>query len=85
MAHDDPGREEAIQKAMMLLREHFENVQIFTSHMDGNSTYSRSEGFGNKFARLAQVELWADSQRNEYHFNNDPIMKPDDDDDPDGP
>jgi hypothetical protein len=51
--------QEAIQKALDLLAEHFEVAQIFVQvHRGGDDTDGFEVGFGNFFARQMQIHRW---------------------------
>ena len=53
---------QVLQKAVDMLSEHFDNVQIFVSRQeDGTRNRSTSfsvRGIGNYFARYGQVKRW---------------------------
>ena len=52
------GRSEALNEAMRVLTEHFDNVQLFVNSHEDGMTYASVMGTGNMFARVAQVEHW---------------------------
>ena len=57
---------ERIEGALMVLREHFDTVQVFaTRHEEGEQggTVVCSRGFGNWMARYGQVGLWLAQER----------------------
>lgn len=51
-------RREAMEKAVELLTEHFDCVQLFASVYEDGATYQTVAGSGNMFARVCQVERW---------------------------
>lgn len=53
---DKEVRDQMIQTALNTLAEHFDTVHIFTSHHEGGSTLVQSNGTGNFYSRLAQIQ-----------------------------
>lgn len=56
--HYNQGRATALNEAMRLLTEQFDNVQLFVNSHEDGMTYASVMGTGNTFARVAQVERW---------------------------
>lgn len=56
---------EMIRKHCETLSEHFDSVQIFVSRYEDGNTVSVNDGMGNWFARLGQVQKWAEKQNEE--------------------
>jgi hypothetical protein len=44
------------------LMEHFDTVQIFVSHKEGNNTMTLARGAGNWYARYGQVKIFCVKQ-----------------------
>ena len=59
------ARATALNEAMRLLTEHFDNVQVFVNSHEEGMTYASVMGAGNSFARVAQVERWLASMDEE--------------------
>lgn len=54
---------ERIQKALDILSEHFDSVQIFASRHEPateDGTIAATRGFGNWYARYGQIAQWMD-------------------------
>lgn len=47
-----------VDKAVNLLSEHFDTVQIFITKTESNSTYAGAKGSGNFYARRGQIRDW---------------------------
>jgi hypothetical protein len=78
----DQRRAEALgllKKHAAQLAEHFDTVQIFVTHQEGEITTSAIEGAGNWFARYGQVRQWV-----EYEHKHVNLDEPDGDDEDDG-
>ena len=55
----EDGDHSIVDKAIDLLGEHFDTVQIFcTRHEGGEGTVSMNKGIGNWFARRGHVQEW---------------------------
>ncbi len=62
-----------LNKHVMLLREHFDTVQIFCTRVEnGGYTVQATDGRGNWFARLGQIWSWITrTQSAEFSRSND--------------
>lgn len=57
--------EQFLDKALDILREHFDTVQILATRHEAsqNGTLHFDCGFGNYYARLGQLDIWLKQQR----------------------
>ena len=57
--------EQFLDKALDVLREHFDTVQIFATRHEAsqNGTLHFDCGFGNYYARIGQLDIWLREQR----------------------
>ena len=54
----------AIQRALAILAEEFDNIQILASRMDGSSDLENYEaGIGNILALVSHAEIWAEATK----------------------
>lgn len=55
--------EEILRKALGMLGEEFDSVQVFCTRHDGEGTLNVTRGTGNWFARWGQVVQWVEDER----------------------
>lgn len=81
--------EQYLDKALDVLREHFDTVQIFATRHEAsqNGTLHFDCGFGNYYARIGQLDIWLREQKENssdiYEFLGDIDDEFDEDDDED--
>ncbi len=66
-----------IREALNKLAEHFDSVRIFVTmpgHNDGQATNSFSEGRGNFYAQLGQIQDWLVRQRVRIETNENSVQ-----------
>jgi hypothetical protein len=70
----------SVCRALEILQEQFDHVQIFASISDGDGTRYVNKGFGDNFARYGQIRQWLIKEeeisrmeaRVNWQRNNDP-------------
>ncbi len=55
---EDKVREACVDKALNMLSEHYDAVQIFGTYQDGQKTSRYAKGRGNHYARYGMVRSW---------------------------